>query len=93
MNIKNLLVNIFRCKQSSQPKIEMVSITKHELDDLRAWRHRIDWLLSKTAKDLNGYEYGIMKAKFHDSGELDHAYWCMSDGSDIDKAMQTFVIR
>lgn len=57
-----------------------------------AWKERIDWLLSHDAKDADGYEYGIMRAKFNEDGILDHAMWCLNDGSDIDKAMREALI-
>lgn len=49
-------------------------------------RRRLEFLHSVN-KDAEGYEYGIAKVKFSESGQIESFLWALSDGSDIDAAL------
>ena len=52
------------------------------------WIKRVRFVQSHKAFDADGFEFGLCRIKFTDGNEPTCIFWCLTDGSDIDKAMQ-----
>jgi hypothetical protein len=84
------------CSDDSIKMRKLAYILRDEITTLRAKvaelekdAERLAWLhtINIDRKDADGWEYGVAKVRFHSNGMTD-VLWCLSDHSDIDKAME-----